>query len=796
MRYIRWFKDIGMQDVAQVGGKNASLGQMISALTSQGIKVPHGFAVTAQAYGDYIEANNFTQPLKSLLSQLQDQESSQQLQAIGSTIRVLILSGQIPSAISQEITTAYAQLSAEYQTQDCDVAVRSSATAEDLPTASFAGQQETYLNVRGIEAVLTAYKKGLASLFTDRAIVYRQEKKFDHFSVALSVGIQKMIRSDLSCSGVAFSLDPETGFKEVIVINGSYGLGESIVQGLVTPDEFMVHKPLLQKGYAPIIKKQLGDKKTMLVYSDTGDAQTTTDAVTPAQYAQWCMTDEEVLSLARMVMVIEDHYSALHKKWTPMDIEWAKDGNDGQLYIIQARPETVFSAQQDVAVIKQYQLSVGSTVPTSIATGQSIGQKIVHGTARVVHTIADSDRVNKGDIIIARMTDPDWVPAMKRAAGIITQLGGRTCHTAIVSRELGIPAIVGVADAVHTIKDGQDITLDCSGGAVGKIYAGRIPFTVVERTVMSNATVPVQVLVNCADPDNAFNISFLPVAGVGLARIEFIIANIIKIHPMALLHPEKLDSATKKQIELLTSLYSSKADYFVDTLARAIGMIAAAFWPRPITLRFSDFKTNEYRNLIGGLFFEGQEENPMLGLRGASRYYHAQYKEAFALECAAVKKVREGMGFTNIQLLIPFVRTVHEAQLVLAELARNGLKRATNDLQILMMCELPANVMCINELSALFDGFSIGSNDLAQTTLGVDRDSAQLAALFDERDDAVKCMITLAITGAKRNKKYIGICGQGPSDYPEFAQFLIEQGIDSLSLNADSVVPFVSKYAK
>jgi pyruvate, water dikinase len=795
MRYIRWFKDIGMQDIAVVGGKNASLGSMICALRDQNIMVPNGFAITAQAYWDYLDENKIRGSIKGLLDQLSDHHDTRQLHVLGAQIRTLILGGQVPHAVRDEIGQAYAQLSAYYGVESCDVAVRSSATAEDLPTASFAGQQETYLNVRGIDAVLEAYKKGLASLFTDRAIVYRQEQHFDHFEVALSIGVQKMIRSDLACSGVAFSLDPETGFKEVILINGSYGLGESIVQGLVTPDEFVVHKPLLQKGYAPLIKKQRGDKKTALLYSPTGDAQTVTREVSQEQYSQFCLSDDEILALSRMVLTIEKHYSSLQNKWVPMDIEWAKDGLDGKLYIVQARPETIFGAHKDTAGMKQYQLKAGGS-DMVLATGQSIGQRIVHGTARIVTSIADSDQVKDGDIMITRMTDPDWVPAMKRAAGIITELGGRTCHAAIVSRELGIAALVGTADAMHTIANGQEITIDCSGGATGTVYAGHVPFDVIERPVMQDVQLPVTVLVNSADPDSAFSIASLPVAGVGLARIEFIIANAIKVHPMALIHPDKLDDATREKVVQMTQSYAHRTDYFVDTLARAIGMIAAAFWPRPVTLRFSDFKTNEYRNLIGGSFFEGHEENPMLGLRGASRYYHPHYKEAFALECAAVKKVREQMGFMNIQLLIPFVRTVTEAERVVEELKHNGFERGHHELTILMMCELPSNVMCIDELSALFDGFSIGSNDLTQTTLGVDRDSAQLASLFDERDQAVKRMVKLAIEGARRNKKYIGICGQAPSDYPEFAQFLIEQGIDSLSLNADSVIPFISRYEK
>jgi len=804
MRYIQNFEDIGLTDINKVGGKNGSLGEMITQLSSQGIRVPTGFAITADAYWHYINENKLLQQMKQIMSTLHDTKNLTRLHKVGSEIRKLIMHGTMPDDLAQEIITAYHKLSVRYKKNNVDVAVRSSATAEDLPTASFAGQQDTFLNVVGDKSLLDACKKSMASLFTDRAIIYRIDKGFDHFKVALSIGVQKMIRSDGAVSGVAFSLDTESGFKDVVMIEASYGLGESIVQGLVTPDEYIVHKPTLELGYAPIIKKLCGDKKTKIVYSNQGQA-TKTVKVSEKDRHTFALSDKEILELAQFVVTIEKHYSKLKKGWSPMDIEWAKDAHDGKLYIVQARPETVYGGKKE-SVLQQYVIKSG-TKKEKIVTGLSIGHKIVCGVARVVKGARDIGKIKDGDIIVTEMTDPDWVPAMKRAAGIITDSGGRTCHAAIVSRELGIPAIVGTQNGTSVIKNGEMVTLDCSEGATGIVYKGKLKFDIKKISLTKIPKPKVDIMVNIADPDSAFQTSFLPVAGVGLARMEFIITNSIKIHPMALLYPKQvLDAKIRKKIERITVSYHKKANFFVEKLSQSIGMIAAGFYPRPVIVRLSDFKSNEYRNLIGGSYFEPVEENPMIGFRGASRYYNERYKEAFALECAALKYVREIMGLKNVKIMIPFVRTVQEAKLVEAEMAKHGLKRqnptsprlrrAGDGLEVIMMCEVPSNVIMIDEFSCYFDGFSIGSNDLTQLVLGVDRDSTILASLFDERDEAVKRMMEIAIKGAHKHKRHIGICGQAPSDYPEVAQFLIKEGIDYLSLNVDSVLPFLMKKHK
>lgn len=819
MNYIKNFNQITINDIPLVGGKNASLGEMIRALSSKGITIPDGFAVTAQAYWHFLEQNKFEDKLREILGQITNPEDFATLQKAGKQARELIKSGTIPEDLAAEITNAYQDLEnrcsqdATKPKVDFAVAVRSSATAEDLPTASFAGQQESFLNVRGVDELLRAYVECLASLFTDRAIVYRIDNHFDHFKVGISVGVQQMIRSDLGSSGVAFSLDTETGFPNVVTIDASWGLGESIVQGSVTPDEFVVHKQTLEQSYVPIIKKKLGGKLVKTVYGEAKGKYSLEVLTSQKEQQSFSITDEDVLSLARQVMTIEKYYSDANGTWTPMDVEWAKDGTDGKLYIIQARPETVH-AKQNHQVFKLYHLD-GKPGKT-IAQGQSIGQQIASGTARIIQNARDMDAVKKGDIIVTEMTDPDWVPAMKRAAGIITNRGGRTCHAAIVSRELHIPALVGTGNATETISNGQEITIDCSKGADGYVYSGAIPHRVEEVALEKVPKLPVAVMVNMADPANAFTTSFLPVAGVGLARMEFIIANDIKIHPMALLHPEKIDSAQiSNTIENLIAGYSDGRQFFVDRLAQGIGMLAAAFYPRPVIVRLSDFKSNEYRNLIGGSYFELEEENPMLGFRGASRYYHERYREAFALECEALKAVRETMGLKNIKIMVPFVRTVDEGRKVLEAMKANGLEQSEDKLavpgvafpssealakgereawEIIMMCEVPSNVILIDEFSTIFDGFSIGSNDLTQLVLGVDRDSEILAPLFDERDEAVKRMMAMAIAGSHKAKRPIGICGQAPSDYPEIAQFLIEHKIDSLSLNPDSVLPFLMRY--
>lgn len=785
-------RDVRLTDIELVGGKNASLGQMISQLKSQGIRVPEGFAITSQAYWYYLYHNNLTDRIQELIAQIGDGSNLSVLRSCAKQLRELLESAQLPADLEQAIVDAYHDLCVQYNVAACDVAVRSSATAEDLPDASFAGQQDTYLNVTGTEQLLLAYKKCIASLFNDRAIIYRIQNNYDHFSVALSVGVQKMVRADKACSGVLFTLDTETGFKDMITITGAYGLGESIVQGSVTPDEYAVFKPTFAAGFKPLVKKQLGDKHCKTVYVDGQGSLTHEVAVAPAEQKRFCLTDEEILTLAGYAMVIEKHYSELNGKWTPMDIEWAKDGIDGHVYIVQARPETVHSGVQDG---KYYLYSLHKSKGDAIRVlveGHSIGQKIAHGRVCIMDHIDQAAAFKDGDVLVTSITDPDWLPLMKKASALITERGGRTSHAAIVSRELGIPAIVGASGARTALHNGQEITVDCSQGAVGYAYQGFVPFASKEIDMNQLSKPPVDILVNIADPDRALAIGQLPVNGVGLARMEFIISNAIKVHPMALLFPERVtDANVRAQIDDITFAYPNKADFFVDSLAQGIAAIAAAFYPRQVIVRTSDFKSNEYFNLVGGSFFELQEENPMLGLRGASRYYHPNYAPAFVLECAALKKVRDQMGLDNVTVMLPFVRTVDEAQKVLDLMADHGLARGQNGLQVYMMCEIPSNVILIEDFSKLFDGFSIGSNDLTQTTLACDRDSSELMSIFDERNKAVTVMLEMAITGANRMNTKIGICGQAPSDHPEIADFLIKTGIKSMSLNPDSVIPFL-----
>lgn len=791
MKYIRFFSELRLQDIPLVGGKNASLGQMIGDLTKYGIKIPDGFAVTAEAYWYFLQENHIVDPIQEIIARLTDYHDAAQLHSVGAEIRKLITEGLMPSDLAHEITMAYDELAQRYHQQKIDVAVRSSATAEDLPNASFAGQQETYLHISGHAALLEACKKSMASLFTDRAIVYRIEKGFDHFKVALSIGVQKMVRSDEACSGVAFSLDTETGFKDVVMIDSSYGLGEMIVKGLVIPDEFMVHKPTLLKGFPAIISKKQGEKKEKMIYSDDLAHPVKKVAVSAADQHLFSLQDDEILEIARAVCMIEKHYTELKGAWCPMDVEWAKDGDDQQIYIVQARPETVHAIESTQA-ITTYHLDEPVVKKTVLISGQSIGQHIAHGKVCIVNDVKDIGKVAHGDMLVTDMTDPDWVPAMKRAAGIITNRGGRTCHAAIVSRELGVPAIVGTGDATEKLSHGSMVTLDCSQGAVGYVYEEALAFSKKTVELSSIPTAPVDVMVNIADPDNAFTVQKLPVSGVGLARVEFIISNTIKIHPLALCFPEKvLDGKVRDTITSLTVGYADKKAYFIDQLTYGIATIVAAFYPRPVLVRLSDFKSNEYRNLIGGTYFEPIEENPMLGLRGASRYYHQEFAAAFELECLALRRVYHEMGLSNMQIMVPFVRTTQEAHKVIDLLGHHGLMRGADGLKIIMMCEIPSNVLLIDQFSEYFDGFSIGSNDLTQLTLGVDRDSGLLSGMFDERDPAVMELIKQAIKGAQRNKKYSGICGQAPSDYPDFAQFLIEQGIDSISLNPDAVLPFM-----
>ncbi|MGF1486021.1 MAG: phosphoenolpyruvate synthase [Prochloraceae cyanobacterium] len=783
---ILWFEEVGIKDVGLVGGKNASLGETIAQLQPDGIKVPGGFAITAFAYRYFLESAQIAPSLQEIFADL-DVDDLNNLRSKGRLARSLILNTPFPEDLKSAIADAYQKMSRNYakNSVDIDVAVRSSATAEDLPEASFAGQQETYLNVCGVKSVLEATHKCFASLFTDRAISYRESNGFDHLEVALSVGVQKMVRSDLASAGVMFSIDTETGFKNAAFITAAYGLGENVVQGAVNPDEYVVFKPTLKAGYRPILKKRVGTKELKMVY-DLGGSKLTKNVNVPAkERAKFCLDDEEILQLARWAIKIEDHYSQVRGLYTPMDIEWAKDGITGELFIVQARPETVQS-QKSSKILKTYQLQETSEV---VATGRSVGSAIGAGTAHVILDVKEINLFQPGEILITNRTDPDWEPIMKKASAIVTNSGGRTCHAAIIAREMGIPAIVGCENATAMVRTGQEITVSCAEGEEGKIYSGLLPFEIKEAALDELPTTRTKILMNVGNPEQVFSLASIPCDGVGLARLEFIIANYIQAHPLALINFDRLeDELVKAKIAELTKRYDDKPQYFVDKLARGAGTIAAAFYPKPVIVRLSDFKTNEYANLLGGKQFEPKEENPMLGWRGASRYADPQYREAFALECAAIKRIRDEMGLTNLIPMIPFCRTPDEGRLVLAEMAKHGLERGKNGLEVYVMCELPSNVILADEFSEVFDGFSIGSNDLTQLTLGLDRDSALVAKLFDERNEAVKRMVKLAIETAKKTGRKIGICGQAPSDYPEFAKFLVELGIDSISLNPDSVL--------
>ena len=777
--YIRWFENIGSKDVLVVGGKNASLGEMISNLKDEGIRVPDGFAITAEAFWKYIETNDLKEKIKFHLENLKNGDKTLEFK-VGKSIRNLFLQGSFPEELAEEIRKSYRELCRRYASDEVDVAVRSSATAEDLPEASFAGQQDTYLNVRGEEELLKACRKCFASLFTDRAIIYREEHGFEHINVALSIGVQKMVRSDKAYAGVMFTIDPETGFPDVVVINAAWGLGEIVVQGTVTPDEYMLFKPLLnKKNLTPIIKKTLGDKLKKVVYAKGAGKTIKNVNTSKVEREAFVLEDREALELARWACAIEKHYK------TPMDIEWAKDGESNKLFIVQARPETVQSRKK-AGSLKTYHLRKKGRI---LLSGSSIGDAIAAGKVCRIKRASDIALFVDGTILVTEMTDPDWVPIMKRAAGIITDYGGRTCHAAIVSRELGIPAIVGTGEATRVLNDDQGITISCAEGETGYVYEGILEF---EESKVSLEDIPVtraRLMLNMGSPDIAFRWWKLPCEGIGLARMEFIINNIIKIHPMALVHFDDLkDEKTRKQILELTRGYKEKTEYFVDHLARGIAKIAASQYPEPVIVRMSDFKTNEYSNLIGGKQFEPKEDNPMLGFRGACRYYSDRYREGFALECRAIKRVREEMGMTNVLIMIPFCRTLEEADKVLDVLDENGLKRGENGLQVYVMVEIPSNIILAEEFAERFDGFSIGSNDLTQLVLGVDRDSSGLSYLFDERNEAVKKMISALITTAHKVGRKVGICGQAPSDYPDFAKFLVETGIDSISLNPDSVV--------
>jgi len=783
-RYIRWFSELGIDDVPLVGGKNASLGEMYRELTPQGIKVPNGFAVTAEAYRDLLGEAGAWDELRATLDGL-DPADVDDLAQRGARARALIYGAPLPQPMQREILEAYHRLQTEYG-EGMSVAVRSSATAEDLPGASFAGQQETYLNISGDAQLLDACRRCFASLFTDRAIHYRIDNGFDHFAVALSIGIMKMVRSDLAASGVMFSLDTETGFRDVVFITGAYGLGENVVQGAVEPDEFYVHKPTFEQGHRAVLRRHLGSKKIKMVYATGGGREMTRNVSVPEpERRRFCIDDADVFVLADYAIKVERHYSEKAGHHKPMDMEWAKDGIDGELYMVQARPETVES-QRRGNILQQYHLQREGEI---LARGYAIGTRIATGSARYIADVAHLNEFRPGEVLLADTTTPDWEPVMKTAAAIVTNRGGRTCHAAIVARELGIPAVVGCDDATETIPRGEVVTVSCAAGDEGRVYRGELPFTVTEIDLSDLPRPRTKIMINLGNPDLAFATSFLPNDGVGLARLEFIINEYIKAHPMALLHPERVsDEAVRHALQTLVTGYADGADYFVRKLSEGVGTIAAAFWPKPVVVRMSDFKSNEYATLLGGADFEPREDNPMIGFRGASRYTHPAYAEGFALECAAMKRVRDEMGLTNVKLMIPFCRRLDEGKKVIEAMAGHGLKRGENGLEIYVMCEIPNNVILIDEFSQLFDGFSIGSNDLTQLTLGVDRDSEIVAFDFDERDPGVKRMIRLAVEGARRNGRHSGLCGQAPSDYPEMAAYLVEIGIDSMSLNPDTVL--------
>lgn len=780
---VKWFEELGIEDVPSVGGKNASLGEMYRELAAKGVKVPNGFAVTADAYRAFLKEAKLDGTIRTILRDL-DTHNLENLRQRGRQVRQAILGAVLPLELSEAITNAYDQLSGGHA-EPVDVAVRSSATAEDLPDASFAGQQETYLNVQGHLALLEYCKRCFASLFTDRAISYRADKGFDHFKIALSIGVQRMVRSDLATSGVMFSIDTETGFRDAVLINAAYGLGENVVQGTVNPDEYYVFKSTLKQGYRPILQKILGTKEFKLVYDVGGGKMVKQVPVPPGERTTFAVTDEDILTLARWACTIEDHYSAKRGVPSPMDMEWAKDGLTGEIFIVQARPETVQSLKKG-QVLETYRLKQRGQV---LVEGRSIGDKIAQGPVRVIKTVQQIHEFQAGEVLVTDKTDPDWEPIMKKAQGIVTNRGGRTCHAAIVSRELGLPAIVGTEHGTDLLHDGQVVTVSCAEGDTGFVYEGEVPFHVEKLDVTEFRRPKTKIMMNIGNPQEAFGLSFIPNDGVGLAREEFIISTYIRVHPKALIEFDLLEDQTlKAEINRVTAGYSDKAEFFVDKLAQGVAMIGAAFYPKDVIVRLSDFKSNEYADLIGGRRYEPKEENPMLGFRGASRYYDPRYREGFALECRAMKQVRDVMGLTNVKLMVPFCRTVEEGRLVLAEMERHGLKRGEKGLEVYVMCEIPSNVLLAEEFAEIFDGFSIGSNDLTQLVLGVDRDSEIVAHLFDERNDAVKKMVAAVIKVAKAKGRKIGICGQAPSDYPEFANFLVEQGIESMSLNPDAVI--------
>jgi pyruvate, water dikinase len=792
--FILWFDELGIEDVPLVGGKNASLGEMYRNLNKKGVNIPNGFAVTAYAYRYFLKKAKIQDKIKQILSDL-NTHSIRNLTERGRKVRELILEAEFPQELKEEISKAYKKLYSQYRV-NTDVAVRSSATAEDLPDASFAGQQETYLNIVGERALMEACKKCFASLFTNRAISYREDKGFDHFKIALSIGVQKMIRSDLASSGVMFSIDTESGFKDAVLITGAYGLGENVVQGAVNPDNFYVFKPTLKKGYKPIISKRLGSKQIKMVYNFVGEKNPTRNVeVSEVFRGKFCINDDEIIKLAKWAVTIEEHYSKKAGKFKPMDMEWAKDGKDKKLYIVQARPETVQS-QKNINVLEEYRLRSKGRV---LATGLSVGNKIGQGKAAIIKDVRDIEKFRKNQVLVTEMTDPDWEPIMKIASAIVTNRGGKTCHAAIIARELGIPCVVGTGNGTEKIKSGKNVTVSCAEGANGYVYDGLLKYD-IKKTNLKKLTKPkTRIMMNLGNPEQAFELSFLPNDGIGLARQEFIISSYIKVHPLSLLHFNKIkDAETKKQILDTIKGYDdkSKSQFFVDKLAEGVGTLAAAFYPKDVIVRLSDFKSNEYANLIGGKLFEPDEENPMIGWRGASRYYSEKYKEAFVLECKALAKVRDEMGLTNMKVMVPFCRTVEEGKNVIKIMAQNGLKQHKNNLEIYVMCEIPSNVLLADEFSKIFDGFSIGTNDLTQLTLGLDRDSSLVASIYDENNPAVKKLVADVIRIAKKNKRKIGLCGDSPSSNPAFAKFLVQCGIDSMSLTPDSILKTIVIVAK
>ena len=776
--YVLWYQELGMQDVPRVGGKNASLGEMISNLANAGVQVPGGFATTADAFNEFLEQSGLNSKIHDILDTL-DVDDVNTLAKVGAEIRQWIIDTPFQPNLDQAIRDAYSQLHGD-ASQDVSFAVRSSATAEDMPDASFAGQQETFLNVRGIDSVMTAIKHVFASLFNDRAISYRVHQGYDHRGVALSAGIQRMVRSDKAASGVMFSIDTESGFEDVVFVTSSYGLGEMVVQGAVNPDEFYVHKPTLANGKPAVVRRNIGSKAIQMIYSadESHGKQVEIVDVDSSLSNKFSITDAEVQELAKQAVIIEKHYGR------PMDIEWAKDGNDGKLYIVQARPETVRS-NEDANVMERFQLNGTSTV---VAEGRAIGHKIGSGTVRVLDSIDEMDKVQQGDILVTDMTDPDWEPIMKRAAAIVTNRGGRTCHAAIIARELGIPAVVGCGNATDLIQAGQDVTVSCAEGDTGYIYEGILDYEVLTSRVDEMPELPMKVMMNVGNPDRAFDFARLPHAGVGLARVEFVINRMIGVHPKALLNFDAQSDELKAEISEMMAGYESPVEFYISKLVEGIATLGCAFAPERVIVRMSDFKSNEYANLVGGQQYEPEEENPMIGFRGAARYISEDFRDCFALECEAIKRVRNEMGMTNIEIMIPFVRTLEEGKRVIELLEEHGLKRGENGLKVIMMCELPSNALLADEFLEYFDGFSIGSNDLTQLTLGLDRDSGLIAHLFDERNPAIKKLLSMAIQTAKAKGKYVGICGQGPSDHEDFAAWLVEQGIDSVSLNPDTVL--------